>query len=809
MYKIFTTLISLGLLFLSLLLIGGFLWIRANGFDLPDYNQLASYEPPVTTRLYAADGQILMEYSYEKRIFVPEEKIPELVKQAFISAEDKHFYSHFGVDLFGLTRAIITNVKNYIEGKRFIGASTITQQVAKNFLLTKERSIVRKIKEAILSYRMTRSFSKGHVLELYLNEIYLGNRAYGVAAASLNYFNKSLDELTIQEAAYLAALPKGPNNYNPKTKYNQAIGRRNWVIGRMQEDGYITIQEAEKAKKSALETVEHKTKYIEEAKYFSDEVRRVVTKSLGEDSVFEGGLIVRTTVNPILQSIATDTFQKGIVDYDKRHGYRPNGIKINIDDNYKTTLKETKLPTGGLDFWHKAVVLKIDETSKEPKAIIELEDGSEGKILLKHLAWAKENLEDQKVGPKPTKVSEVLNIGDVIYVETYNKEQNLFALRQVPDAEGAMIVMNPHTGKVLAMVGGFDFNKSEFNRVTQAFRQTGSVFKPVVYTTALELGYSPTDLILDAPFVLNQGVGLPLWKPSNYSKGFSGLTTLRQGIEKSKNLMTVRLAQDIGMDKVAEMTKRLGVNDNLPPYLSMSLGAADTRLIDIVKAYSTFANGGKKITPYLIEQIQDRYGKSIFKNNTNTCTNCNVNSYSKDIELPIITDNREQILDELTAYQITSILNGVAVRGTGARLRGINKNLAGKTGTTNDTKDAWFIGYSPDMVVGVYVGFDAPRTLGKVETGAAAALPIFYDFMNKALENQPNLDFKVPKGIRFMRINPTTGQPATIDDTVVITEALKPDFDFNNTQRVIGQDGKSMLDDILEDANEFSLGTEY
>ncbi|MBQ2883772.1 MAG: transglycosylase domain-containing protein, partial [Alphaproteobacteria bacterium] len=609
MHKLIINLISFGLLMLALLVAGIFVWLNVYGFDLPDYKSLATYEPPVTTRLYAGDGQVLMEYAVEKRIFVPENKIPERVKSAFIAAEDKHFYSHSGIDFLGIIRAVITNFKNYAQGRRLVGASTITQQVAKNFLLSSERSLNRKIKEAILAYRISRAFSKEHVLELYLNEIYLGNRAYGVAAAALNYFNKALDELTLEEAAYLAALPKGPNNYNPKKRYDQAIARRNWVIERMIEDGYATREEGDEAKAKPLVTVDRRFGYLEDGEYFSDEVRRVLAKSLGDDAIFEGGLMVRTTVDPELQKLATKSFRNGLINYDRRHGYRPTGIAIDLNGNYKEDLLAAELPKGAEDSWVKAVVIAVDSN----KATVETIDGKKGEISLKSLAWARKTLKDQRVSLSPKKVTDVLAKGDVIYVEEV--KAGAFELRQVPNVEGAMVVMSPHNGKILAMVGGFSFDKSQFNRATQAYRQTGSTFKPFVYVSALELGYSPTDLILDAPFVLNQGVGLPLWKPSNYSKGFSGLTTLRQGIEKSKNLMTVRLAQDIGMDKVSEMASRLGVMKNLPHLLSMSLGAADTRLIDMVTAYSSFVNGGMKVQPYLIEQIQDRYGKSLYKNN--------------------------------------------------------------------------------------------------------------------------------------------------------------------------------------------------
>ncbi|MCM1324072.1 MAG: penicillin-binding protein 1A [Acetobacter sp.] len=801
MYKLLLNLISLGMLLLVAALAGVFIWFKSNGFDIPDYTRLETYEPPVTTRLYAGDGQVLMEYAVEKRIFVPEDRIPERVKNAFIAAEDKHFYSHPGIDFMGITRAVLTNFKNAAQGRRLVGASTITQQVAKNFLLSSERSLTRKIKEAVLAYRISKAYSKEHVLELYLNEIYLGNRAYGVAAAALNYFGKALSELTLEEAAYLAALPKGPNNYNPEKRYDAAVARRNWVIERMAEDGYVTAEEAATAKQQPLVTIQKKFGYLQDGEYFSDEVRRLLAKSLGEDAVFEGGLMVRTTIDPELQKLATKVFRQGLINYDRRHGYRKTGLKIDLNGDYKEALAKVQLPKGAEKSWVKAVVLAV----AADKATVETVDGRQGDISLKSLAWARRTLKNQRVTEAPKKVTDVLGKGDVIYVEEVKEGE--FQLRQVPDVEGAMVVMSPHTGKILAMVGGFSFEKSQFNRATQAYRQTGSTFKPFVYVTALEMGYSPTDLILDAPFVLNQGPGLPLWKPSNYSKGFSGLTTLRQGIEKSKNLMTVRLAQDIGMDRVAEMAKRLGVMENLPHLLSMSLGAADTRLIDMVTAYSVFVNGGKKVSPYLIEQIQDRYGKGLYKNNDSHCEGCVAAHFDEKAVVPVVKDDRERVLDELTAYQMVSILQGVAIRGTGAKLAALHKNLAGKTGTTNENKDAWFMGFSPDMVVGIYVGFDEPRTLGRIETGAAAALPIFYDFMKEALADKPNLEFRVPKGIRFVRVNPQTGKPASLDDKVVIMEALKPDFRFGDNQRVIGDGGVSMLDE--ESDTQFDLGSEY
>ncbi len=802
MFKFFSTIVSTGLFFAVLglvILIGVF---SKFSMDLPDYRQLAKYEPPVTTRLFAGDGQLLMEYAAEKRIFVPIDKIPEKVKQAFISAEDKHFYEHGGIDFIGIVRAVINNVKNFGKGRRPSGASTITQQVAKNFLLNSEVSYVRKIKEAILANRMNKAFTKDHVLELYLNEIYLGNRAYGVAAAALNYFDKALHELELHELAYLAALPKGPNNYHPIQKHDAAVARRNWVLDRMAEDGYITEDEAREAQAKPLEVVQRKSGFLKDAEYYSEEVRRTISHNLGDEALYEGGLIVRTTIDPTLQTLATKAFRKGLIEYDLRHGWRGAEKNISLEGNYQQTLQETELTKGAEPTWAKAVVL----TSEKTVAEIETADAQKGKIYLSDLSWAKPALKNKYVGNVPNDVRNVLKPGDVIYVEKIENSKNpdAYALRQIPDVEGGMAVIDPHTGKVLALVGGFSFEKSQFNRATQAYRQTGSSFKPFVYLAALELGYSPNDLILDAPFVLDQGYGLPKWKPVNYGKNFGGLMTLRQGVEKSKNLMTVRLAQDIGMDKVAEMTKRVGINDNLPQFLSSALGAADARVLDMVSAYAIIVNGGKKVEPYLIERIQDRSGHTIYKHDTFDCLDCYADVWNNQTP-PEHPDLREQIIDPLTAYQMTSILEGVAVRGTGARLRHLNKHLAGKTGTTNENKDAWFIGFSPDLVAGVYVGYDEPVSLGRVETGAAAALPIFDYFMADALKDVPDTPFRIPQGIKLVRINPKTGKLSQPGDETVITEAIKPDYNFDSTeQRVIGEGIQIEAED-----NTFQVGGEY
>lgn len=770
--------------------------------ELPEYRQLEKYEPAVTTRLYAGDGQVMMEYAAEKRLFVPEDKIPELVKQAFISAEDKTFYHHFGVDFVGIIRAVLTNIKHLGSGKRPSGASTITQQVAKNFLLSSELSYKRKIKEALLAIKMEQAFSKEHILELYLNEIYLGNRSYGVAAAAMNYFGKALDELTIAEAAYLAALPKGPNNYNPKTKHDAAVARRNWVIDRMTEDGYITEDQALEAKSQPLEVISGRGELVKYAQYFSEDVRRQVNREFGGDALYEGGLLIRTTLNPRLQEIATKAFTLEIDNYDHRHGWRGALQNIALEDGWEDAFKSLAKPGGAKENWELAIV----EDVTSDKASIKTQSGALGDIPLSVLSWARKNLRNQSVGGQPQKVSEVLKKGDVILVEKISEKDtsarkmspNSYYLRQIPNVEGALIALDPHTGKILAMVGGYSFQKSQYNRATQAKRQTGSAFKPIVYLAALENGYEPTDLILDAPFVLDQGKGQPVWKPVNYSKKFYGLMTLRQGIEKSRNLMTVRLAQEVGMDKVAAYAKKMGVNDNLPELLSMSLGAGETKLISMASAYGMFVNGGKKITPYLIERIQDRSGRTIYRHDGRECADCSVKKW-EDQPVPVLQDVREQVIDPLSAYQMVSILEGVVQYGTGGKLRSIGKHLAGKTGTTNKNQDAWFVGFSPDLVVGVYVGFDEPRSLGRYETGAAAALPIFYSFMKDALDTQADVPFRIPSGIKLVRINHDTGKPATPSDTSVIWEALKPESVTRAIkQKVIGEQAQASSPDGTE-----------
>ena len=765
-------------LFGCLIAAGGAIWVFWEfGRDLPDYRQLADYSPPVTTRVHAGDGSLLAEYAVERRVFVPVTVMPKRVIHAFLSAEDKNFYRHPGVDVVGVTRAAITNLRNYGKGRRPVGASTITQQVAQNFLLTKDVSITRKIREAIISFRMERAFTKDEILELYLNQIYLGFGSYGVAAAANNYFGKSLDELSVEEAAYLAALPKAPNNYNPSRYYDAAVSRRNYVLGRMVEDGYIPPREGERAQATPLQVSRTDRAATIDAPYFAEEVRRELAERYGDTALYQGGLSVRTTLDPRLQRIAQRELRNGLIAYDRRHGWRGPVAKLPTLDDWTTKLAEIPLPPGAAG-WRLALVLSVDDKKKE--AVIGFTEGEQGRIPLIQVKWAREWLEGQERGGAVSSVSQVLNPADVVLVEAVTADSEgepypdgTFGLRQIPDVNGSIVALDPHTGRVLAMSGGLDFAQSEFNRATQALRQPGSAFKPFVYLAALDSGFTPSTLILDAPFVIDQGPGLGKWKPANYSNKFYGPSPMRLGIEKSRNLMTVRLAQTVGIEKVAQYAERLGVMENIPRQLSMSIGAGETTLLKMVTAYAMIVNSGKQITPTLIDRIQDRNGNTVFRHDTRDCEDCR-NVIWEGQQPPQPPDTRAEVLDPRTAYQMVSMLQGVVERGTGIRIRAVGKPLAGKTGTTNQSLDTWFIGFSPDLAVGVFIGFDEPKPLGGKETGSSVAVPVFRDFMAAALENQPAIPFRVPPGIRLVRVNAATGVVAQRGDKSVILEAFKP-----------------------------------
>ena len=757
---------------------GGALYVFWHyGRGLPDYHQLAHYEPPITTRVYGGDGRLVAEYAKEKRIFVPLDAIPQRVKDAFLSAEDKDFYSHPGVDIVGVTRAIVINLRNKSLGhdRRPVGASTITQQVAKNFLLTNEVSLERKAKEAILAFRIERAFNKDHILELYLNEIYLGGGAYGVAAAALGYFDKSLEDLTVGEVAFLAALPKAPNNYNPHVHPQAAKDRRDWVAGRMLEDGKITQDEYEQAIAQPIQLRSRdENQMITGADYFAEDIRRDLASRYGEEALYKGGLVVRSTVNAQLQDLASRSLRAGLQVYDRRHGWRGPVAHLTPGADWQRRLAAVPFPAGGEPWRLAAVVNENDQT-----ATLGFADGTSGTIPWSELKWGRPALPHQHFGPPPHKTGDILQIGDVVLVEPVTKSEDnhpyppgTYALRQIPKVEGALVAMDPHTGRVLAMVGGWSYGKSQFNRATQAMRQPGSSFKPFVYLPALEQGYTPSSLILDAPIAISQGPGLPLWRPKNYEEQFLGPATMRVGIEHSRNLMTVRLAQAIGMPTIVNTATKFGIYDSLPAEYSMALGAGETTVLRMTAAYAMLVNGGKKVVPTLIDRIQDRQGHTIFIHDKRFCDGCWSEQFTNQ-GMPRLPDIRERLVDAGSAYQMVHILEGVVERGTGRAVAAVGKPLAGKTGTSNDSFDTWFVGFAPDLAVGVFVGFDEPQSLGDKETGGLIAAPVFRDFMAEALKDQPPTPFRVPPGIRMVRVDLHTGKPAMPGDSHPIWEAFK------------------------------------
>jgi penicillin-binding protein 1A len=778
--------------------VAGMIWHFSK--DLPDYSQLQDYEPPVMTRVHAADGSLLAEYAKERRLYVPIQAVPKLVINSFLAAEDKNFYEHGGVDYSGMLRAAILYVQNYGSNKRPQGASTITQQVAKNFLLNNEVSFSRKIKEALLAMRIERTYSKDKILELYLNEIYLGLGAYGVAAASLVYFDKSVNELTIAEAAYLASLPKAPAALHPVRNHDRAVERRNYVIDRLQENGWIKPADAEKARKEPLVVTSHaNSAHIFAGEYFAEEVRRDIFERYGEKKLYEGGLSVRTTLDPKIQMEARKTMVAGLVNYDEAQGYRGPISKLDISGDWGVTLADIK-SLSDISPWRMAVVLETSEQS----ARIGFQPGRDfggavtkqretGIITLDGVRWAKP-VSGSARGRTPTAVSQVLAPGDVIYADPLYKDgkpiEGQYRLRQLPEVSGAMVVMDPWTGRVLAMVGGFSFDQSQFNRATQAYRQPGSSFKPIVYSAALDNGYTPSTVVVDAPIEIDQGQGGGVWRPENFSSGkFQGPTTLRNALRLSLNTVTVRLAQDIGMPLIGEYARRFGVYDELPNYLSYALGAGETTALRMVTAYSMIANGGRRVKATLIDRIQDRYGHTIYKHDTRECRGCDAPDGWHNQPEPQLVDRREQVLDAMTAYQITSMMEGVVQGGTGTALKEVGKPIAGKTGTTNEAKDAWFVGFSPDVVVGVYLGYDKPRTLGKgnAGTGGHLAAPIARDFLKLALADKPAVPFKVPAGIKLIRVDAKSGMRAGPGDTGrTILEAFKPGTAPPDNYSVIG-----------------------
>ena len=795
----FLGLFSLGFLG-AVIAIGGFVYVlHFYGRDLPDYSQLHNYEPPIVTRLYAGDGHLLAEFAQEKRVFVPIEFIPDLVKNAFIAAEDQNFYTHSGVDMKAVLRAVITNLKNMGTGKRPEGASTISQQVAKNFFFSNKIDYGRKVKEAILAYRMNKTLGKKRILELYLNQIYLGGGAHGVAAASLYYFGKSLEDLNVAEAAYLAALPKAPNNYHPIKHHDRALDRRNWVIGRMTIEGYITQAQADLAELVPLEMVRDVSERVD-APYFAEEVRRELSERYGEESLYQGGLVVKTSVDPQMQTVAERSLRDGLMAYDMRHGWRGALVTLETMDDWRTQLSAISKPEGILSQWHLAAVLDVEKD----RAKIGFVERDQGVLTLEDTKWAREyRNKGYALGPEITSLEQIVKIGDVVMVqkklppedsEDNAEKSNTYLLRQIPHIQGALIALDPHTGRILAMQGGWNYRYggSEFNRATQAMRQPGSAFKPFVYLAALDKGFTPATLVLDAPFVLEDKTA-GTWKPTNYSNTFYGPTPIRVGVEKSRNLMTVRLADFLGMDLIAQYANHFGITDNMQPLLANSLGSAETTLLRMTAAYGMIANGGKKIMPTFIDRIQDRYGKTVFKHDSRSCSGCEEMVKWEEQLVPDIPDVRKQIADPRTAYQMVSIMEGVVQRGTGARLRSLARPLAGKTGTTNESRDAWFIGFSPNLVIGVFAGFDHPRSLGRKETGSSVAVPIFKDFVEQVLEGKSPAPFRKPPGIRSLRINAETGARARPGDEKVIWESFVIGTEPTDEMYILDGDGISLM----------------
>lgn len=724
--------------------------------DLPDYSKIKEYYPPSTTRLYSSDGKLMEEYAYQHRIFVPISAIPKSLSNAFISAEDRNFYHHVGIDFIGIARAALNNVYNILHQKRMEGGSTITQQVVKNFLLSSERSFERKIKEAILSYMITQIFTKDEILELYLNQIYLGKGAYGVATAALHHFNKSIEELSLSEAATLASLPKAPSKYSPEKNYERAFSRKNYVLKRMLEDGYITEQEAEDAMEEPIKLVKFDKVEKLDAPYYAERVREEVIGMFGQEYFYTAGLTIITCADSKLQTHASESLKRGIIKYDKSKGYRGSLGNIGISQ-WEEKIKSFPNPQG-IKNNKIAVILDLNNTQIK----IGLKDGNTAQILVQDISWASKSFSD---------ISYMFKIGDVILVENI---ENKYFLHQIPKVNGAMMIVENETGRVLASQGGYDFNSSKFDRTTQAQRQPGSLFKSFVYLAALESGIEPNQIFEDEPIEIEQGPDLPLWEPKNHDGKFLGPVTMRRGLEKSRNAVTVRVSELVGIDKIISVVKKFDIHDNPPPFFSMMLGALETTLSKMTLAYGTIANGGSKIEPHYIELIKDRKGNVIYKRDYAECLECksyNLDENNEALAPKIKLQKGPQITDEATSYQMTSMLIGTVQNGTSKRASGINRIIAGKTGTTNDAKDAWFVGYTPKIVAGIYVGYDDPRSLGEHAYGSNVALPIFVDFMKNGYKDETSIDFIVPDSIKLESIDPETGLPKSGAGTII--EAFK------------------------------------
>lgn len=794
------------LMFLAAAAGGGFLLWQASK-DLPSYERLAEYEPPVMTRIHAHDGSLIKEYARERRIFVPINTVPQLVLGAFISAEDKRFYDHGGLDFIGITRAGLKFIETKLTGRGGLqGASTITQQVAKNMLLSSERTFDRKLREAILSIRIERAFSKDKILELYLNEIFLGIGAYGVAAAGMSYFSKELKDLLPEEAAYLASLPKAPSRYHPFRNTKLATARRNWVLGEMADNGYISKAQAEEAKAKPL-TVNFRSfgAHVFAAEFFAEDVRRTLFTQYGEDKLYGGGLSVRTTLDPQLQKYAHKALHDGLVTFDRSKGWRGAVQKIDASGDWGARLAQIDVATD-IAPWKLGIVLEVTRANilvglrPVPGQNNQLPTDREAvRVSYEEMRWAgKFNAPDREKGAAPRQPSDVVAVGDVIWVSPKDADAPTgpWMLVQVPEVGGGLLAMDPHTGRVLATAGGFSFEISQFDRALQAKRQPGSSYKPLVYATALDNGYKPTSIVLDEPITIESAPGKE-WKPENYGGGAgAGPATLRTGIEKSRNMMTARLGVDLGMPVIVEYSRRFGAYEDLPPLPAMVLGAGETTLVRMVTAYAALANGGKQVRATLVDRIQDRWGRSVWRHDDRRCEQCKADAWRNQPE-PDVADDRRQIIDPHTAYQMTSMMEGVVNRGTATVIKKFlpNTPLAGKTGTTNESKDTWFVGYSPDLVVGVYVGYDNPKPMGKSSTGGQVSAPIFGSFMKMALADKKAVPFRTPPGLKQVWVNKTTGLRASRGDGDAIAEYFKPGEEPDDGNSFLGYEQAAAFGD--------------
>ena len=733
--------------------VGGVIWMYTH--DLPSHEQLANYTPPTISRIFSGEGELIDEFAQERRLFVPIDDIPDMVKNAFISAEDRNFYEHAGFDPLAMVSALRDAVVT--RGQTLRGASTITQQVMKNFLLSGDRTGERKIREIILAYRVEQTLNKDQILELYLNEIFLGQNSYGVAAAAQSYFNKTLDELELHEAAFLASLPQAPSEFHPVRAHDRVVARRNWVLGQMVENGYITRLEAETARAQPLLTVQSGDivafrELLPPRDYFTDEIRRQLSSSFGESEFFTGGLSIRATVHPELQVSAAHALQRALEQYDRNLGrWRGTGERLAAEDlaseeSWRAALSRVRVArdvTLG-NRWHPAVVLEVAGGG----ATLGIEGVDEpGTVENSDLDWARGSLADN------------LTVGDVVHVRAITRDEDggfvRWSLRQVPEVQGGLMAMDVNTGRVIAMQGGFSYQHSVFNRATQAMRQPGSAFKPFVYAAALDSGFTPATIVVDAPIELETAQGI--WRPTNASNQFYGPIPVRAGIEMSRNLMTVRLAQEVGMSVVAGYAERFGVYDRMQPFLANALGSQETTLFRMVAAYAMFANGGERVEPTLVDRVQDRWGRTVYRHDQRTCLNCDEASLRPGAA-PAISAQRARVMDAITAYQLTSMMEGVVQRGTAARTVNLPVPVAGKTGTTNEARDVWFVGYSSNIVAGCYIGYDRPRPLGRGASGGGMCGPVFTQFMQEAVAEFGGTRFAVPPGGRFIRIDRRTGE---------------------------------------------------